>query len=413
MMRVSLIVLNYILLFVWVANATAQTRYDSYKSLVMAGYQGWFDTPDDGSNRGWRHYSGKNGFRPGSASVDFWPDVSEYPQLYRTEFKHQDGRPAYVFSSHDFSTVDTHFKWMKEYGIDGVFMQRFVGEVKNPNGKRHFNHVLNSATQSATKYDRAICIMYDLSGMRPGDETLLLTDIDELEGEYRMKERKIVPSYLYHNGKPLVVVWGVGFNSGRSYGFDEVEKLIDGLKDRGYSVMLGVPTYWREFGSDTKKDETLHRLIKKSDLVMPWFVGRYNEKSYDKFKSLIKKDMEWCSENKVDYVPLCFPGFSWENLKGRGTSYIDRNSGSFFWKQLTTVIDYGAEMIYIAMFDEIDEGTAIFKCARQNEVPLNGEGMFRGIENNLPSDHYLWLTGEAAKMLRKEKPLHKDIPVRK
>jgi hypothetical protein len=223
MMRVSLIVLNYILLFVWVANATAQTRYDSYKSLVMAGYQGWFDTPDDGSNRGWRHYSGKNGFRPGSASVDFWPDVSEYPQLYRTEFKHQDGRPAYVFSSHDFSTVDTHFKWMKEYGIDGVFMQRFVGEVKNPNGKRHFNHVLNSATQSATKYDRAICIMYDLSGMRPGDETLLLTDIDELEGEYRMKERKIVPSYLYHNGKPLVVVWGVGFNNGRSYGFDEVE----------------------------------------------------------------------------------------------------------------------------------------------------------------------------------------------
>jgi hypothetical protein len=302
---------------------------------------------------------------------------------------------------------------MKEYGIDGVFMQRFVGEVKNPNGKRHFNHVLNSATQSATKYDRAICIMYDLSGMRPGDESLLLADIDELEGEYRMKERKIVPSYLYHNGKPLVVVWGVGFNSGRSYGFDEVEKLIDGLKDRGYSVMLGVPTYWREFGSDTKKDETLHRLIKKSDLVMPWFVGRYNEKSYDKFKSLIKKDMEWCSENKVDYVPLCFPGFSWENLKGRGTSYIDRNSGSFFWKQLTTVIDYGAEMIYIAMFDEIDEGTAIFKCARQNEVPLNGEGMFRGIENNLPSDHYLWLTGEAAKMLRKEKPLHKDIPVRK
>ncbi|KAA6350143.1 hypothetical protein EZS27_002506, partial [termite gut metagenome] len=79
-----------------------------------------------------------------------------------------------------------------------------------------------------------------------------------------------------------------------------------------HSVMLGVPTYWREFGSDTKKDETLHRLIKKSDLVMPLFVGRYNEKSYDKFKSLIKKDMEWCSENKVDYVPLCFPGFSWE-----------------------------------------------------------------------------------------------------
>jgi hypothetical protein len=29
-----------------------------------------------------------------------------------------------------------------------------------------------------------------------------------------------------------------------------------------------------------------------------------------------------------------------------------------------------------------------------------------------PSDHYLWLTGEAAKMLRKEKPLSLVIPER-
>ncbi len=76
---------------------------------------------------------------------------------------------------------------------------------------------------------------------------------------------------------------------------------------------------------------------------MPWFVGRYKEDSYDKFKTLIKSDLEWCAENKIDYAPLCFPGFSWENMKGQESSraYIDRNEGRFLWKQFSAAIGYG------------------------------------------------------------------------
>ena len=413
MKRSISIVLIHILLLVFVSGIMAQKKYDSYKGLVMAGYQGWFNAPDDGAGRGWYHYTGKNGFRPGSSSVDFWPDVKEYAKLYKTEFKHKDGSPAYTFSSHDASTVDLHFNWMEQYGIDGVFMQRFIGEIKNPKGKAHFNHVLNSATASAVKYNRAICVMYDLSGMKPGDENVILNDIDELEGLYEMKKRKRVKPYLFHNGKPLVSVWGVGFNDGRAYGLEEAEVIINGLRKRGYSVMLGVPAYWREMGADTRNDEKFHRLIRKCDVIMPWFVGRYNEQSYARFESLIKNDIEWSKKNNVDYAPLCFPGFSWKNLKGSGSTYIDRNSGSFLWRQLSTAIRSGAGMIYVAMFDEIDEGTAIFKCARRKEVPLNGDGMFEGIEDDLPSDYYLWLVGEAGRMLRKERLLTTKIPDRK
>ena len=154
-------------------------QYNSYKGLVMAGYQGWFNAPGDGSGRGWHHYNGSNGFRPGSCSVDFWPEVSEYKKLYKTEFTFADGKPASVFSSYDESTVDLHFKWMKQYGLDGVFMQRFVAEIRNESGLKHFNKVLNSAMKSANKYERAICVMYDLSGMQLGEEKLLLKDIDD------------------------------------------------------------------------------------------------------------------------------------------------------------------------------------------------------------------------------------------
>jgi hypothetical protein len=65
-------------------------------------------------------------------------------------------------------------------------------------------------------------------------------------------------------------------------------------------------------------------------------------------------------------------------------------------------------MIYVAMFDEMDEGTAIFKCT--NDVP-EGASRFVTFEG-LPSDHYLWLTGRGRALLRGEIPLTADPPSR-
>ena len=119
--------------------------------------------------------------------IDMWPDVSEYPETYPTGLKHADGSTARFFCSSDESTVDLHFRWMKEYGLNGVFMQRFVNEVKGKSGKMHFNKVLASAVSSARKYDRAICIMYDLSGMKKTDVDFILSDLDELNNTYKFK----------------------------------------------------------------------------------------------------------------------------------------------------------------------------------------------------------------------------------
>lgn len=46
--------------------------------------------------------------------------------------------------------------------------------------------------------------MYDLSGMQLGEEKLLLKDIDEIAKRLFIERHAKNPSYLYHNGKPLV-----------------------------------------------------------------------------------------------------------------------------------------------------------------------------------------------------------------
>ena len=392
--------------------------YTSYDKLVMAGYQGWFAAQGDDSDRGWYHYDAKCGFAPGCSTIDMWPDMSEYTKQYETPFSFADGSKASLYSPYDASTIDLHFKWMKEYGIDGVHMQRFVVEIKyRKNGKRHFNKVLENALKAAAKYGRALSVMYDLSGCKKEDVAYIEQDFNELQRVFNLFDNVKNPTYLRHKGKPLVTLWGVGFNDNRKYSTADVDALVEKLKgsNNKVSIMLGVPYYWRDFGRDTENNQALHTLIKKCDIVMPWAVGRYKMETYN--SSNVREDINWAKANGVDYVPLVFPGFSWGNLKNDTSMYnsISREKGSFLWKQIAGAKKEGAKSLYVAMFDEIDEGTAIYKVLNQKNVPLNGNQgkKFIGIEDDLPTDHYLWLTGQGAKWFHSEGDYGNEKPVRK
>ena len=56
------------------------------------------------------------------------------------------------------------------------------------------------------------------------------------------------PAYQHHNGKPLVAIWGVGFNGNikKRNSLQACRELIRKIKAAGFSVMLGIPTGWRE-----------------------------------------------------------------------------------------------------------------------------------------------------------------------
>jgi hypothetical protein len=74
------------------------------------------------------------------------------------------------------------------------------------------------------------------------------------------------------------------------------------------------------------------------------------------------------------YMPVVFPGFSWHNLKPSfPPNQIPHERGEFLWQQAYNAKIAGATMLKIAMFDEVNEGTAIFKAAsHRREAPDQG-----------------------------------------
>lgn len=374
---------------------------------IMAGYQGWFAAPGDGSERGWAHWQAPDGFQPGSCKIDLWPDVSELDldERYTTSFVHADGTKAEVFSSFNRKTVLRHFQWMQTYGVDGVFVQRFVVQTSHARELRHINVVLDHCREGANLYGRVYAVMYDLSGLGAGQMHSVSDDWKLLIDRMRITSD---PAYLRHNGKPVVAVWGFGFSDDRKYTLQEGLDLVKFLKDDpqygNCTVLLGLPAHWRTLNKDAVHDPALLKLIQAGDIVCPWTVGRYVSpaQAVEYAEDVMRDDMQWCAEHHKDYLPVVFPGFSWHNMKPESpANQIPRRKGEFLWTQYAQARKVGATMVYQAMFDEVDEGTAIFKCT---DNPPIGASTFITFEG-LPSDFYLKLVGQAGRMLRGDAPL--------
>jgi len=372
---------------------------DGLEGRILCGYQGWFTAEGDGAAIGWRHWKQRDPARTEGSriSVDLLPDVSELDSTERFSLGVTDtsGRPVEVFSSHLEPTVRRHFRWMKDYGIDGVFVQRFAVMLRDPDTLSHHDTVLAHCRAAAATEGRVYAMMYDLTGLRDGR-------VHDVLDDWRHLRRRGVcddPTYLHLDGRPLVAVWGVGFAQGREYSLTECRDLMDGLRADGCRVMIGVPTGWRTGDRDAVSDPMLHEIARSADVISPWTVGRYRtpDEATRHADRHWAGDLDWCRDHAIEYLPVIFPGFSWHNLTGRSTlGEIPRRRGAFFERQAEEAVRVGATAIYVAMFDECDEATAIFKCI---EPPPGLADRFIGLDG-LPADHYLKLTGDAGRRLR-------------
>ena len=134
---------------------------------------------------------------------------------------------------------------MKDYGVDGVFMQRFVGYTRGNQENSVPNRILANALEAASKYDRAIAVMYDLSGLKKSGEdcSMIIEDWKRLVDKLKVTNQVGKKTYLHHNGKPVVAIWGVGFPD-RPYNVRNIgmERLIDFLQND--PDMVVVRLYW-------------------------------------------------------------------------------------------------------------------------------------------------------------------------
>jgi hypothetical protein len=394
---------------VWSFTTAGAPGDNSLVGKIMCGYQGWFACPGDGSGRSWAHWANGAPFDYTHLKIEMWPDMSEYAHKYLTGFN-LGSPPYYVFSSYDSNTTMVHFRWMQEYGIDGVFVQRFGSDLGSLN---FLNTVLTNCKTAANAYGRKYAVMYDLTGYTTSSLVSNITsDWINLENNLGITTDPLDQAYIKHNGKPVIAIYGI-FGTGVSSYPDPAlcATLIQWFKDRGFTVLIGVNNDWRTRTSDTN----FQLCVSKADIIMPWDVGRYNSAGVGSFcTSNWVPDLDWCNTNGKEYMICVFPGFSWNNWNGGGYNKIPRNGGQFLWDQYYLAKSIGANMVYQAMFDEVDESTAIFKVSN-NPPPPSGGVRFLTLDADgypLPTDEYLWLVGKGSQGLRGEIPMTSTRPSR-
>jgi hypothetical protein len=126
------------------------------------------------------------------------------------------------------------------------------------------------------------------------------------------------------------------------------------------------------------------------------------------------QDLSLAKECSAEYMPVVFPGTSFHNsIPTIPFNQIPRRGGKFYWKQVFNAVEIGAPMIYNAMFDEVDEDTAMYKiAATKNDQPVGVKLVSMDADGyQLPNDWYLRLAGAASQMLRGELGLTAAIPV--
>ena len=383
----------------WSSPASAASPAGDVVGKITVGYQGWFACIGDGAPiDAWWHWSSNESQPPSPSNnvIKAWPDMSEYTNVFQTDYAALGtGAPATLFSSFDAQTINTHFQWMQQNGCDTAALQRFDPNTAEGPTRNAVTALVNTAAQA---YARKFYIMYDATGWT-NMETEMPADWTANMAKYTSSS-----AYAHQNGKPVVGIWGFGFDDTQHpWSAAACQSVINFFEGQGCYVMGGVPTYWRTGVSDSRAGYL--SVYSSFNMISPWMVGRIGSAAdSDSFYTNVNVgDQAYCNAHGIDYQPCVLPG---------DVSANQRANGTFMWEQFYNMVRVGAQGIYISMFDEFGEGNQICKTAASlSGVPV-GSGLLALDEGGqtCSTDFYLRITNDGGMMLKGEIALTNVLP---
>lgn len=177
-----------------------------------------------------------------------------------------------------------------------------------------------------------------------------------------------------------------------------------------------MPAGWRTLNADSSSNPAWSEIYSALDIVQPWTVGRYRDlEGADAWKDThLVPDLEVARKRGQLYLPVIFPGFSWHNLnRNFPENQIPRLGERFLWRQAYNAKSAGAASVKIAMFDEVNEGTAIFKAVSlRKEAPEPGYWLTLDADgDDLPSDWYLQIGAAISRVFHETASPTPELPI--
>ena len=233
--------------------------------------------------------------------------------------------------------------------------------------------MLASVREGCHREGRVWAMMLDLSMGRRATTAIVMNDWKFLCDQVKVREDS---RYLHHQGKPVVLLWGLGFKD-RPWTPEQGEELVNFFKNDpkygGVYLIGGIDPFWRTLRGESRTEPAwakVYRIVRRHQPLGRRPLSRRRRHGPHPQGGLGRRPGRAEGPRQSATCRRRFRASPGTTCAGRrpGRPMIARRKGEFYWRQFAIFKDLGIRTVFVGMFDEVNEATAIYKVA--DEVPV-------------------------------------------